>query len=257
MTISEKLLAVTRQLLPTGRAFRIGYGSTNEAVEKALIESEKRTIEDGMSILDTILPDNDNFSTEDATRWEQRLGLITNDLVSLTDRKLAIKRKMNHPGDVLARQSADYIQSQLQLAGFDVFIYENPTGLTPEDILTQHVLSNYGQLGDSNQLDDYQLGDVYTFWNQYFSSVIQLNDYQLGDFQLAEYLYLNKCVNFIEQSFDSTFNIADYTCSFIVAGTLDANFIAQIPAARKDEFRQLILKLKPTQNPALLFIDYI
>ncbi len=258
MTTSEKLLAITRQLVPTGRAFRISSGSTNEAVERAFIESEVRANNDLVGILDTILPDNDNFSTEDATRWEERLGMITNQSVSLDDRKAAIKRKMNHPGDILWRQSADYIQDQLHLAGFtNLFVYENPYAFTPEDLLSQHPSSNYSQLSDSNQLGDHQLGDVYTFWGQYFAEVPQLGDYQLGDVQLNERIYLNKIANHIEQSFDALFNIADYTCSFVVAGTLDSNFIAQVPSARKDELRQLLLKLKPAHNAGLLFIDYI
>lgn len=258
MTISEKLLYATKLLFPTGRAFRISENSVKEKIEKGTIESEVRAHNDLVSILDTILPDNDNFSAEDATRWEERLGMIVNDQVSLADRKLAIKRKMNHPGDIIARQSRDYIESQLQLAGFDVYILFDQNNQNPALVLTQLPDYNCVQLGDSSQMsDDVQLGDVYTVYSNLFSNPVQLGDYQLGDFQLNEQLYLNKVANSIDEQFDETFNVADYSCSFAISGPDPNNFFASVPIERKEEFRQLILKLKPAQNCAILYVNYI
>lgn len=258
MTINERLLAVTKLLFPTGRAFRISNNSVKEKIEKGIIESEVRSHNDLLSILDTILPDNDNFTAEDATRWEERLGMIVNDQVALSDRKLAIKRKMNHPGDIIARQSRDYIESQLQLAGFDVYILFDQNNQNPANVLTQLPDYNCVQLGNSSQMsDDIQLGDVYTVYSNLFSNAVQLGDYQLGDFQLNEQLYLNKVANSIDETLDETFNIADYSCSFAISGPDMNNFFADVQIARKEEFRQLILKLKPTQNCAILYVNYI
>lgn len=253
MTIKEQLLALTRQLLPTGRAFRIGYNSLNESVEKALILSEERAYNDGLGILDSILPDNDNFTVEDATRWEERLGMITNDLVPLQDRKDAIIRKMNHPGTILARQSAGYIQDSLQLAGFNVWIHENIPAQTVQSALLS-VSGSLQQLGGF-QLGQQNLGNVYTVNFSNFT-FFQLGNFQLGQQQLNGWSWNNKIANHIDEQKDTNFNYGTLRRTFFVGGQILGTF-ASVPDSRKDEFRQLLLKLKPTQTVGFLFVNYI
>jgi hypothetical protein len=119
------ILKLTKQLYPTGRAFNLKPGSIFEKLHTGLGQSELRAWQDANAILNSILPDNDNFTTDDATQWEIRLGLITNTSISLADRKAAILRKMNHPGSIKARQNYLYVQDQLQTAGFNVNVFEN------------------------------------------------------------------------------------------------------------------------------------
>ena len=83
----DKIKKLTKQLFPTGRAFNYPIGGGLDKLMSSLAESEKRAIDDNYSILDQILPDNSNFSADDATKWENRLGMITVSGVSLTDRK--------------------------------------------------------------------------------------------------------------------------------------------------------------------------
>ena len=108
MATKDKILQLTDQLMPEGRAFRIVKDGNNEKREKALATYKAKGVDDCYSILYSILPDNPNFTEEDAAKWEKRLGLIVQDSsVPLEDRKAAILRKYNHPGTIPARQSAD------------------------------------------------------------------------------------------------------------------------------------------------------
>lgn len=93
----------------------------------------------------------------------------------------------------------------------------------------------------------------------YFSGIatpFQLNDRQLGQFQLGSGYY-PKVVNYIDENSDATFNEGDnFRSTFFIGGSPIGTF-ANIPESRKDEFRQLILKLKPAQTVAYLFINFI
>jgi uncharacterized protein YmfQ (DUF2313 family) len=251
--VLQDLISLTKQLLPKGRAFSVPVNGRKDKLNRALAYSEKDIYDSALSILDSILPDNDNFTAEDATRWEERLGMIVNQSVSLQDRKDAIKRKMNHPGTILARQSAGYIQDQLQAAGFNVWVHE----IIPVQSIESILLSNLNppqQLGNF-QLGQQQLGNVYTFYSSFFT-YSQLGNFQLGQMQLNGYYWNNKVVNYIEKIKDAGFNTGNLRRSFIVGGEILGTF-ADIQEIRKDEFRQLILKTKPTQTSGILFINYI
>ena len=59
----------------------------------ALSLSENQAYNDALAIQNSILPDNAEFTADDATDWERRLGMIISPLVDLELRKLAIRRK--------------------------------------------------------------------------------------------------------------------------------------------------------------------
>jgi len=234
-TVAEKLLLVWRQLLPRGRAFHVNENSLKKRIESAMIKSQEKFYNDSLSVLDSILPDNDNFTADDATRWEQRLGLITNEDVPLPDRKAAIIRKMNHPGNILARQSAGYIQQQLQMAGFNVFVHENLDGLSPADVIGPE---NTGIAEHSPNVEHMETGMEHG--NTQFGSV-----------------YYNCVANYIDESLDAYFDVGEnMLCTFYIGGETFGTF-TDVSEQRKNEFRQLILKLKPTQTVAFLLINYV
>jgi hypothetical protein len=197
--------------------------------------SEARALADGLAILDAALPDNDNFTTGDATAWETRLGLITNTTVSLVDRKLAILRKMAHPGTVKARQNYLYLEGQLRAAGFDVYVYENRFPNGSGSYMTKTPFEFSGMAGGGNQLGDHQLGDA-----------------QFG------ITFLNKIANYIEESIDFNFDpTTNLRCTFFIGGAYASyGAFADIPSNRKDEFRQLILKIKPVHTCGFLLVNY-
>lgn len=236
MSVLTKIKTLTNQLFPTGRAFWIKAGGDKEKLLNALAESEARAYADAMSLFDSILPDNNNFTEDDAAMWEKRLGLITNPLVSLEDRKDAIRRKMNHPGTIRARQNWRYLEGQLQAAGFDVYVHENrfSDGLGGYVTKTPTVFS----------LLPYPI--------RYFmhSSFLQHGQVQHGG------TYGNKVVNNIEESLDNAFSTgSNLRSTFFVGGQTPGSW-ATVDAQRKDEFRQLILKIKPVQTVGFLLINF-
>jgi uncharacterized protein YmfQ (DUF2313 family) len=147
MTVAD-IIKLTKQLLPTGRAWKVPVGGVFEKLLKGLATSEALAYNFAMSTLYRILPDNDGFTADDAAEWERRLGLIINPPnTSLTQRKAIILRKYQFPGNFLNRQNYRYLEAQLQLAGFDVTVTENadPNALLGSVLV--HSLSNVHGMG--------------------------------------------------------------------------------------------------------------
>jgi len=216
---------LTKRLDPTGRAFRIPNDSTFEKVHKALIKSEEEAYMAAIGILDTILPDNDNFTEEDASNWERRLAIRSSNATSLVDRKLAIARKYATPGDIPARQHYLYLQGQLREVGFDVYVHENIPVQNPTDFIPS-------------------------------TGGLQLGQFQLGQGGLGG-SEINLVANFIDESKDSQFSLgSDFRATFFIGGQVKGD-TADVPEERKDEFRQLILNVKPLHTIAVLLINYV
>lgn len=262
MTTEEKIEKLSSQLYPSGRAMRtIGW---KEKLHTALALSEARAWDDNASTLLSILPDNDSFTAQDCTDWERRLGMVTNLSTSLEDRKAAILLKMNYPGTLRARQNYRYVEAQLQAAGFPVYVHENRFSIGGGNYETQSLVEVYAdtfgdqsQLG-SGQLGDFQLGGGTDIAFNTLMEQVQLGDWQMGDSQLA-YRYRKEyfCANHISETQDEPFNIgANLRSTFFICDAYLGEF-ADVPAARKDEFRQLILKLKPAQTVSFLLINYV
>jgi len=245
MDIKKALGKLAKQLYPKGRAFNYNEKSLLNSFHLGINEPMKQAYNGAKSILDSLLPDNDNFTSEDATQWERRLALNTNQLTPLEDRKKAILRKLNHPGQVSARQHRLFIESQLRLAGFDVRVYEN-------------------------RFDEG--GNIVTL------SFEDVTGYQHGEFEHGEFEHGDfsgvLLANYIDYIRDVDFNIGDnYRSTFFIAGddfgtvnslgVTSLNYgvstndrFATIPETRRKEFRELLLKLKPAQTVGILLINY-
>lgn len=231
----QQISALSKQLFPTGRAFKMPSNGYLDALMYALSLRENQAYNDALSIQNSMLPDNSLFTADDATDWERRLGMIYSPNVHLELRKLAIKRKMQHPGDIKARQHYLYLEGQLQAAGFDVYVYENRFDDGYGYYETQTVFEITGGVG----VDDLQHGDA-----------------QHGDAQHGG-AYSNIVVNYIDESIDRNFFVpTNLRATFFIGGNPLGSY-ANIPAERKDEFRQLILKLKPAQMVGYLLINYV
>lgn len=232
----DRILALTKRLYPTGRAFNMPTGGVLEKLNKGLIVSENQLYEDSLSTFDSLLPDNINFTSSDATDWERRLGMISNSSVTLSDRKLAIARKLNYPGLIPERSSYLYLEEQLRNAGFSVHVYEN------------RFASGGGYITKTPAI-------AFGLAAQY----VQLNGYSLGTFQLGggSPAYVDKVANYIDETLDAPFNPGGDLRStfFITKGGLTTP--ASIYLERKNEFRQLILQLKPLNTIAYLLVNYI
>lgn len=235
MSLSDKLLSLARQLYPTGRAYRMPADGYLEGLHKALGLTEATAYTDFTGLLNDILPDNDGFGIDDATDWERRLGMITNPALSLDDRKQAIYRKMNFPGGQPARQNINFLQFQFQLAGFNVFFYEN---IFPDGIggyIAKQPLDVSGGVG----------GDIF-----------EHGMYEHGTHEHGIY-WSNIIANKIDQVEDNNFVLPnDLSATFFVGGPTLGSF-ANVDINRKDEFRQLLLTLKPASTVGFLFINYV
>jgi hypothetical protein len=235
MSLTDKLLTLARDLYPSGRAWRMPEGGYLEGLHKALGITEEQAYNDCTSILNNILPDNIDFSLNDATDWERRLGMITNTALTLDERKKAIYRKMNFPGGQPARQNKDFIQWQLQLAGFNVYIYENIFSDGMGGYISKQPLDVTGGVGGS----DFEHGD-----------------FEHGTHEHGIY-WSNIIANKINETEDNNFVLPNnLSATFFVGGATLGSF-ANVSAFRKDEFRQLLLTLKPASTVGFLLINYV
>lgn len=235
------LLRLSKRLYPLGRAWKMPFGGFFEKLHKALAKSENRAILAANSILDSTLPDNDNFDETDAANWERCLGIYSAVGTSLEDRKAAIRTHLNHPGTVAARQTREYIESVLQSAGFNVAVTENRfLEGSPPEYITKSPSEVYGDNIGEATLGNFSLGET-NLGSQWSDDGVTI------------------VANHIEEELDASFGFGDnlrstfYISEPFVAGM--ASFV-DVPAVRKAEFRQLILKYKPQQTVAILFVNY-
>lgn len=228
MSISDKIKALTQQLYPTGILFKIVNRTWKNAFTEGLIKSEVRAYTDTLGILSGLLPDNDEFTANDAARWESALKLTEISGLTLNERKMRISRKIGHPGGVLNRQSSQYLQGQLHDAGFtNLFVYDNLTNESPN-----------AAMGES--LEAYQLDNA-----------------QCGQRPLAQ-IYPKKIINSKVNDYDKNFmwGLGNLTPTFFVSGD-PITSTAQVNATRESELRELILKIKPAGTVGYLNINFI
>ena len=234
--ITDQLLKLTRRLYPTGRAFKLPENGVFERLHISLNKIEETAYLDAVGILDTILPDNDNFTEGDALDWEVRLGITQRDGVTLEDRKAAIFRKMNHPGDKFERAHYLFIQHQLQLAGFRVWVYENKFPDGGGGFATKS-LATFVEL----------------FYNTLFLGIFQHGQRQHG--QIHNFSGFEKVANFLTNLEDSLVTVPNGRQTFFIGGDQPGKF-ANVLAEREVEFRKTVLQLKPAESAALLALRY-
>lgn len=272
MNIPKQTKALNRQFQPTGRAWNYihgpeqvdtetfnfidglnnpfvdGFGnnfvsqysveaSHGKRLTNAFLKSYERLYEDIFSLNNQILANNDGFDEIDASNWERVFGLVGKDL-DLDTRKNNILRKQSYPQGVAERGNYLLVQEQLQAAGFDVYITENrfADGSGGWDVINpannqesyticvnrieEELDKNYFSVQDQSEMGDGQMGVI----EMLGASLVPTSD------QLR--------------------------ATFFIGGSTFPNS-ANVPLLRKDEFRHLILKLKPAQTLAYLYINYI
>lgn len=230
--VQNNIVELARQLYPSGRAFKMANESYLHKLHRALAVTQAQAYEDLVNILYAMLPDNETFSSDDATDWERRLAIATNLLTSLADRKLAIKRKMAAPGTQPAKGHYLYLQTQLRLAGFDVYVHENmiPTYPSGFDTYNPAVLN---------------------------PAILTANQHGNGLQHGLQSHRINKViVNSIDNDTDIYFNVGNtLRCTFFIGGQTLGTY-ATVSSSREVEFRQLVLKLKHAHLIAYLFINF-
>ena len=248
--IATAFLNLFKQLIGSkGRAYYIPVNTSVETLSVSLdgsgsniIGTTERLVNDGNQLFNDIIPDNAYFTDgtadpndNDCNDWERRLGLVqygvTNYPTTPTtaQRMAAIAQKMPGPGDG-PRQSLTYLQACLQQAGFNVYVYENPFNLTPEEILgvpagrAYYGAFNYGEVDYG---EDWSTEDITIIAN----SVDPLVD---DDFVIPP---------------------GNNHGTFFIGGSTLGSF-ATVLAAQETQFRQLVLDLKGAHMAAFTFINF-
>ena len=232
--LSAMMSELASQLYPTGRAFYMKKGGVMDNLHLAFNRSFIRLINDSQSTIDSTFPDNENFGADDCSFWEYRFGMIADTSLSIADRRAAIFRRMSRGRNVPARQHKDYIQYQLQTAGFNVFVFENgfieggvKVYKTPEEILSVNI--DAVQHGNGVQ---HGIGVQHGGGNsQVIANSFEPNElYSVGEGNLW--------------------------ATFFIGGETIGQ-MANVPSQRQEEFRELVLKLKPAHLVAFTFINYV
>lgn len=180
-----------------------------------------KAINSGIGILNQIIPDNEYYSADDATRAENLLGIYSEDSNTLENRKLSIYRKMQFPNNTKGRQHKSYLQHQLNQAGFNCKIYE-------WDDVKNYVISTEHSTGTEHSSDTEHVSLLFPSYDQIIANFINPN--QEDEIMLT----LSNVVN--------TFWIS----------SADFNTPMNLPANRVTEFRNLILHIKPLYTIGLI-----
>ena len=219
---------------PKGFAFKIPFQGIRYKINKALTLSENRAYSDAVLSDRSILADSKYFGKEDADLWELRLGIPNGSALPIETRRENILRKYAFPGTIIARANYRYVERELRKAGFDVYVHENrfPDG------------------GGGFETKNYQQFVNLDGFAVHYSSV------QLGFMQLGE-RNDHRAVNYLDPILDDPFNIVDNLERTFFIGAETAGEYAEVSLDRKEEFRKLILTLKPTQTLAYLVVNFV
>lgn len=214
---SEQINTLSSQLYPTGRAWWKRKDGIFDKIHQGLALSESRVENDILNIQNDILADSVNMSETALELWENVFGLDAKGTTA--DRLQAIYQRQMYPNNILARQSKSFIEQQLQLAGFDVYLHSE--FISPNQ--AKYGLFVYGQ----------------KTYNQ-----------QVTSFSIVS--------NEVDESKEIDFNITSIGEKnvFYIGGENYGDY-ADVSLLRKNEFRELILTLKPAHSVAVLNVNFI
>lgn len=235
ITDQKTLMDVTNLLYPTGRVWLLPEGGAYKTIHAVFNAAFNKVKKDSELMIDSYFPDNDNFTEEDAIFWENKLGLFTMNSLSLEKRKEIILRKIAFPQNIKARQGLPYINDQLELYGFNVKVYEN---------IFQNMDGTYYYLNPLAIMQASISNTQHGFPTQHGKST----QHGTGNFEVI--------ANTIEDESFSIGGDSNLYATFFIASNTDLYQSGSIAAARKKEFKELILKLKPAHMVAFCFLNY-
>lgn len=249
---SEDIKNLYLQSMPKGRAFDWSNSVYGKALFQSFANVDSDYLQTTQDILDGMFPSNSNFDVEDARKLEKRYGILINEELTLSERKQSIEDRLSYPNGIYARQSASYMQYRLRRAGFDVYVHENRF----ESPTTNRARSGIARSGDARSGDVYK---YYTVENNNISYTEEINNYidVIAD-NMSDVSRSGVARSGVSRSSNSITSYTDEELrfTFFIGGETFPDF-ADVSQQRKDEFRHLILKLKPCQTKGFLIINYI
>ena len=156
----------------------------------------------------------------------------------------------------LGGQTREFLQARLQESGFAVYVYDG-IYVADASILGDEILGDFVLEGDTFPGETLAVDPC----AQFASNVGTLGDYVLGD---GNQLGINRprvIQNYIDESKDNTDFCPLPAIRFAgvnyIAGPGGIGDIADIPASRYDEFRELVLRYKRGTSWALAFVNLV
>jgi len=262
MAFNERFFKIIKYLLPKSKSFKI-------YIEKKLSNFFKALTcipDDFRKYLDEIYLDIFPKTTRQLDEWKNEFGLFFFPPYENEQRE-TIDGEWKAKGG----QGKDYIQQVLRDAGFDVYVHENIPPVDPDIFLTSIASMVCGGFNAyAGRLDAYAgltggellvNGPIYTNIIDIASSAGNIN-MSCGN--------LKACCRYFEKMeiVDKTYTITndpDYWGYFFFIGgqatrninhELETIDFALIPSGRKEEFKRLVLKLKPAQTWVGLIVTY-
>lgn len=257
---------VIRHLLPNARAWRIVVDKTL----KRFFEGLTGLAADAREFFDLVWSDLSPVTTRQLTEWEDQFGLPAYQLTESERRE-----RLASAWQALGGQSPRYIQDTLQAAGFDVYVHEwwvpgseppiarNPSAYLNNDNAIVYLIEAGEAIAEAGEVLA-EAGETvgapgYPLVNKIFSSTSVIIA------QCGEPLTMcgevdAQCGNFTEYSFGfKTYPIPlnpIYWPYFLYIGGPTFPGMATVPAARRDEFETLCLKICPTQQWLGMLVTY-
>ena len=248
-----------QKLLPKGRAFRLPFENDLYKFHQAQAKEPERICDFYIDVRKSGIPPNVPVDALDD--WDTFLGLPANSNLTDSERNERALGKLTAVGG----QGPDYIQDQLQAAGFPVFVYENDPAAGAREYITL--------LGDTGiEMNDFQLGDFTDRINPasltgfllanppiYFNEIdylksmlndtnIEMDDFQLGDFTTS----LIKEFEYVIPT-----NSATFIFFWFLAGPGGIYDFVDIPADRQTDFESLVYQLKPAHTWVIAQINLV
>ena len=134
--IAEKLIAAFKRKFPDSPIWRIPKDGVFDKFIKAIVGDDgtyaqgtlTTAVQDAVSILDQMMPDNPNFTLADAHDWYRRLGIPDPGTLDLPTMSAVIMYRLSFPTDPDNELTAAYIQAQLVAAGYtEAIVVKNLT----------------------------------------------------------------------------------------------------------------------------------
>ena len=241
------MINIFKHLLPTGRAWSI----TADKNLRKFFDSLVSTVQDPRDFADKIFLDIFPLTTRFLSEWETQFGL-SNVRLSDSARRSRLDAAWKNSGG----QSPGYIQQLLQDNGFDVYVHdwwvpgtEPPIGTVgAADPRNPFLVLNPEY---SVTLPGVDCGEALAACGESFAECGN------GPVGLVGYPLVNK---FIYDSDEIGYTIPVDSTKwpfFMYVGGLNYGEIAEIPAIRRFEFEELLLRTRPSQLWIGVIVRYV
>lgn len=243
------MINIFKHLLPTGRAWSL---TATKNLRKFFEAIAPETSDNPRTFAGDLYGDIFPQTTRQLREWERQFGLPRSPSLTVQQRRDRLEAKWRDRGG----QSPKYIQDTLRANGFDVYVHEwwepgteppigfNSPPATPRNPLSV-INSEYSAV-----VPMVDCGEPLAECGEVFAEAGNF----LGRFG---YPLVNK---FIYDSDDVGYTVPNDPSKwpfFMYIGGPEFGDVAEIPAARRYEFEELILRIRPTQLWIGVIVRYV